>query len=76
MRRSWDALHGAGLASQHDHRGATNAVHLTVVAAADLTDEAVDGATRRLGPLLPITVRVSGLLLLGGSRVTVARAET
>ena len=74
MRRSWAALSDAGLPSQLDHRGATNAVHLTVVAAPVLTDEAVEAASRRLGALLPITVRVSGLLLLGGARVTVARA--
>ncbi len=74
MRRSWTALHDAGLPSQLDHRGATNAVHVTVVAAPALTDEVVEAAARRLVPLLPLTVRLSGLLLLGGSRVTLARA--
>jgi len=74
VRASWAALHEAGLPSQLDHRGETNAVHLTVVAAPALTDEVVEGASRLLGPLLPCTVRASGLLLLGGSRVTLARA--
>ena len=74
VRRSWTALHDAGLPSQLDHRGATNAVHVTVVAAPALTDEVVEAAARRLVPLLPLTVRLSGLLLLGGSRVTLARA--
>ncbi|WP_377642593.1 hypothetical protein [Oryzobacter terrae] len=44
------------------------------MAAPVLADEVVEAASRRLGPLLPLTVRVSGLLLLGGSRVTLARA--
>jgi hypothetical protein len=74
VRRSWAALHDAGLPSQLDHRGSTNAVHVTVVAAPALTDEVVEGASRLLGPLLPCTVRASGLLVLGGSRVTLARA--
>ncbi len=74
MRHSWATLHDAGLPSQLAHRSATNAAHVTVVAAPALTDEVVQAATRRLGPLLPLTVRLSGLLLLGGARVTLARA--
>ena len=74
MRASWAALREAGLPSQHDHRGATNAVHLTIVSAPDLPEAAVEEARQVLGPLLPLRVRVSGVLLLGGSRVTIARA--
>ncbi|WP_392542086.1 2'-5' RNA ligase family protein [Oryzobacter telluris] len=74
MRRSWGALRDAGLPSQLDHRGPTNAVHLTVVAAPVLPDAALEEARRVLVPMLPVQVRVSGLLLLGGARVTVARA--
>jgi len=33
VRASWAALREAGLPSQLDHRGASNAVHLTVVSA-------------------------------------------
>ncbi|MFL6079597.1 MAG: 2'-5' RNA ligase family protein [Ornithinibacter sp.] len=74
VRASWAALREAGLPSQLDHRGASNAVHLTVVSAPVIPEPAVDAARRVLGPLLPLPVRVSGLLLLGGSRVTIARA--
>ena len=74
MRASWSALHDAGLPSQLDHRGATNAVHVTVVSAPAIPDTAVEAARELLGPLLPVQARLSGLLLLGGRRVTVARA--
>ena len=74
MRASWAALREAGLPSQLDHRGASNAVHLTVVSAPTIPQPAVEAARRVLGPLLPLRVRVSGLLVLGGSRVTIARA--
>jgi hypothetical protein len=49
-------------------------VHVTVVSAPAIPDAAVDVARQVLGPLLPMRVRVSGLLVLGGSRVTLARA--
>jgi hypothetical protein len=74
VRASWAALREAGLPSQLDHRGATNAVHLTVVSAPVIPEAAVDAARRVLVPLLPLRVRASGLLVLGGSRVTLARA--
>jgi 2'-5' RNA ligase superfamily protein len=74
VRASWAALREAGLPSQLDHRGATNEVHLTVVAAPGIPPAAVDAARQVLGPLLPLRVRASGLLVLGGSRVTLARA--
>ena len=73
VRREWQALHDAGLPSQLDHRGATNSPHLTVVAAPTLGPDD-DRATRDLlGPLLPTEVRVAGIGLLGGSRVTLVR---
>ena len=68
----WHALRDAGLPSQLDHRGATNTPHVTVLAAPQLTSDA--RAAELLGPLLPVRARVSGLLLLGGARLTVARA--
>jgi hypothetical protein len=68
----WQALRDAGLPSQLDHRGATNTPHVTVLAAPRLPP---DGrAAELLGPLLPVRVRATGVLLLGGARLTVARA--
>lgn len=70
VRRDWQALRDAGLPSQLDHTGATNAPHLTLVAAMDVSA----AADRAEVISLPVTVRASGLLLLGGRRVTIARA--
>lgn len=70
----WQALRDAGLPSQLDHRGASNAPHVTVVSAPLLPQEALDVAEVRLGGLLPVAARLSGLLLLGGERVAIARA--
>jgi hypothetical protein len=74
VRRDWQALHDAGLPSMLDHTGPTNTPHITVVSAPELTDDAVDVARARLGALLPVSARVAGLLLLGGERLTIARA--
>lgn len=74
VRRDWQRLRDAGLPSQLDHRGATNAPHLTVVAAPAIPDEAVDVARARLRSLLPVQARAAGLLVLGGAKVTIARA--
>ncbi|MCR6031094.1 hypothetical protein GGQ22_06515 [Nocardioides sp. zg-579] len=74
VRHDWEKLREAGLPSQLDHRGPTNAPHLTVVSAAELPDAAIDVASARLGSLLPFRARSAGLLLLGGERLTVARA--
>jgi hypothetical protein len=73
VRRDWQALRDAGLASQLDHPAATNAPHVTVLAlpAIDATVEA--RAVELIGPLLPIRVRASGVAVLGGRKATVAR---
>lgn len=74
VRGDWQALRDAGLPSQLDHRGRSNAPHVTVVSAPELPDAALDVARTRLGGLLPVRARAAGLLILGGSRVTIARA--
>lgn len=68
----WQALRDAGLPSQLDHQGATNTPHLTVLAAPCLPPDEL--ASQVLGPLLPLRVRSTGVLLLGGHRLTIARA--
>lgn len=72
--RDWQALRDAGLPSMLDHTSPTNTPHLTVVSAPDLPEAAFDVARTRLGSLLPVRVRAAGLLLLGGERLTIARA--
>ena len=73
VRRDWQALRDAGLPSQLDHRGTTNGPHLTLVAAPALGPADDERALALLAPLLPVEVRVAGVALLGGSRVTGAR---
>jgi 2'-5' RNA ligase superfamily protein len=72
--RDWQALRDAGLPSQLDHTAPSNTPHLTVVSAPALPDAAIDVATTRLGGLLPVSARAAGLLLLGGDKLTIARA--
>lgn len=74
VRRDWQRLRDAGLPSQLDHTSPINRPNVSVVAAPGLPEEAIDVARARLGSLLPIRARAAGLLLLGGSRVTIARA--
>ena len=73
VRRDWQALRDAGLPSQLDHRGATNSPHLTLVAAPALGADEERAARDLLGPLLPAQVRVAGIGLLGGARVSLVR---
>ena len=74
IRGQWQALRDAGLPSQLDHQGSSNAPHLTVVAAPILGEDALSVARVRLGNLIPIAGRTGGLLLLGGDHVTIARS--
>lgn len=73
VRRDWQALRDAGLPSQLDHRGTTNSPHLTVLTAPGLGPDDERAAVDLLGPLLPAEVRVAGVGLLGGGRVTLVR---
>ena len=73
VRRDWQALRDAGLPSQLDHDGPTNAPHVTVLESSALERDAERMAAELLGPLLPVPVRASGLVVLGGRRVTIAR---
>jgi 2'-5' RNA ligase superfamily len=73
VRRDWQVLHDAGLASQADHTGTTNTPHVTLLALPAMDAIVEARAAELVGGLLPVTVRVSGLALLGGDKVTVAR---
>lgn len=74
IRLDWHALQEAGLPSMLDHVGSTNAPHVTVIAVPTIGAVDEQRAADLIGPLLPVTARTSGLVLLGGERLTVARA--
>ncbi len=74
VRRDWRALADVGLPSQLEHKGLTNWPHVTLVSAPELRAEQEERAAALIGPLLPIRARISGLLLLGGRKITVARS--
>jgi hypothetical protein len=73
VRRDWRALRDAGLPSMLDHTAASNSPHVTLVALPAIGPELEARASEVLGSLLPVPVRGSGLALLGGEKVTVAR---
>lgn len=72
VREWWTALAEAGLPSQAEHRGTTNAPHLTLVAASTLTPEVISGAAAEIAPLLPLPLRVQGLVWLDARRPVLA----
>lgn len=73
VRRDWQALHDAGLPSQLMHQGSTNEPHVTVVATPDpISHEVARRAVALLGPLLPVSVPLSGMVVFGGARPSLA----
>lgn len=73
VEAQWQALADAGLPSQAEHRSMTNAPHLTLVAASPISHGVLAPARDLVLPLLPATLAVRGLVVLGeGPRVTLA----
>lgn len=66
----WNRLRDAGLPSQAEHRGHSNKVHLTLAEASSIADPG--RAARALGSMLPLTLPVTGLVVLGSGRSAVA----
>ncbi len=73
LRRDWQRLRDAGLPSMLDHAGATNTPHLTIIAVPTISADDERRAVELIGSLLPIRARTSGLVVLGGQLVTLAR---
>ncbi len=73
VRRDWQVLRDAGLASQLDHPAATHTPHVTVLALPTIDADLEARAADVVGSLLPVRVRASGLAVLGGRKATVAR---
>jgi hypothetical protein len=73
VRRDWQVLRDLGLPSQLDHTGGSNSPHVTLVALPAIDDDLERRAADRLELVLPVEVRVSGLAVLGGAKVALAR---
>ena len=73
VRQEWTALAEAGLPSQATHRGPTNAPHVTLSVATGVPDAVEGRLEREVGALLPLTVRLGPLLVLGSRRFVLAR---
>ncbi|MGA8046593.1 MAG: 2'-5' RNA ligase family protein, partial [Dermatophilaceae bacterium] len=73
VRACWAALDEAGLPSQAQHRGETNAPHVTLVSAPVLGSAHLAVATTLLTPSLPVGLAVAGWVVFGeGSGYTLA----
>jgi hypothetical protein len=73
VRREWAALADAGLPSQAKHQGVTNAPHVTLSVATGVPGFVESGVARETAPLLPVTVRLGPLLVMGSMRFVLAR---
>ena len=72
VRAEWAALSAAGLPSQADHRGESNAPHVSV-AVADGFPATAEEALVTPVRALPFDVRLGPPVLLGGRRLVLAR---
>lgn len=73
VRREWALLADAGLPSQADHRGDSNAPHLTLSAAASVPEAVDAGLARALEGFAPVPVRLGSLPVLGSRHLVLAR---
>lgn len=72
VRLEWEALRAAGLPSQANHRGETNAPHITLLAT-DVLPATDDALSAGLAGLLPLRIRLGPVVTFVGRRLVVAR---
>lgn len=73
IRRDWQALHDAGLPSMLDHRGDTNTPHVTIISVPVINAALEQAAIDSIATMLPLAMPTSGIVVLGGAQVTLAR---
>lgn len=74
IRERWDALERAGLPNLARHRGSSNAPHVTVLSAPRFEESVLQRARELFGTLLPCTLPVTGLVVLGRGPWVLAEA--
>ena len=72
VRAEWVALSAAGLPSQADHRGPSNAPHVSMLMA-DHLPEGGEEALLATADVLPFDLRLGAVAVLGGRRLVLAR---
>lgn len=72
VRAEWSVLREAGLPSQADHTGVSNAPHVTLLVTEHLPT-ADDDLASELGPMLPLKVRLGPVVAFPGRRLVLAR---
>ena len=75
VRRDWESLRRAGLPSQANHRGETNAPHITLLAT-ELLPAADDELRSALSVLLPLHLALGPVVTFPGRRLVLARLVT
>lgn len=73
VRRQWRRLLDADLPSQDRHTGSSNRPHITVALADELGTETTATVRAAVADLLPVPVRLGGLLVFAGRRAVVSR---
>lgn len=72
VRAEWGALSAAGLPSQGDHRGESNAPHVSVFMG-DQVPHCGEMALPEVAATLPFALRLGAVAVLGGRRLVLAR---
>ena len=72
VRGQWQALAAAGLPSQAQHTGHTNAPHITL-AVREAVDAGREALLREVATRLPVPVRLGGAAVFGRHRYVLAR---
>lgn len=72
VRCDWESLRRAGLPSQANHKGETNAPHITLLAT-ELLPAADDELRAGLTGFMPLTLRLGPLVAFAGRRIVLAR---
>lgn len=72
FRDRWQALRAAGLPSLADHRGASNAPHITVLTASRIPADVLERVRAHFAVALPLPLTLNGVVVLGSGPFVLA----